>query len=246
MSEWSKETVLKTVMSERASRVRISPPPLCAGNLLIKLIVLLCLYLIVYYLAKELIKITKINMTTTWVIIGVFAVVLLWIISVFNSLIKQRNRANNALSDIDVQLKRRYDLVPNLLEAVKGYKNYEASVLENVTKARSEALNLKNSGANDRAKAEGQLTSALKNLFAIVENYPQLMASESFRDLQKQLSSLENDIQSARRYYNAAVRELNNATQVFPANIVATIFSFKQLEFFGADKSEKEAIKVSL
>lgn len=185
-------------------------------------------------------------MLTIWVIVGVLVVILLWVVSAFNSLIKQKNRSDNALSDIDVQLKRRYDLVPNLLEVVKGYKDYEASVLENVTKARSEALSLKNSSVNDRAEAEGQLTNALKSLFAVSENYPQLMASESFRNLQGQLSSLENDIQSARRYYNAAVRELNNAIQVFPANIVAAIFSFKRSEFFGADQNEKEAVKISL
>lgn len=178
-----------------------------------------------------------------WIVIGVGAILIIWIIAVFNSLVGKRNRVKNAWSDIDVQLKRRYDLVPNLVEIVKGYKGYEASVLENVTKARINAMN-KNSVA-ERAQAENMLSYALKSLFAVAENYPQLRASENFQKLQDQLSSLENDIQSARRYYNAAVRELNNAVQAFPASIVARIFSFKQSEFFGTDENERGTVKVS-
>jgi LemA protein len=179
-----------------------------------------------------------------WITIGVGAVLFIWIIVVFNSLIRKKNRVINAWSDIDVQLKRRYDLVPNLVEIVKGYKLYEASVLENVTKARVGAMS-QNGSVASKAQAENMLSAALKSLFAVVENYPQLKASENFKELQNQLSSLENDIQSARRYYNAAVRELNNAVQVFPASIVAKFFGFKQAEFFGTDESEKEAVKVS-
>jgi len=183
-------------------------------------------------------------MPYSWIAIGVGAVLLIWIVVVFNSLVRKRNRVKNAWSDIDVQLKRRYDLVPNLVETVKGYKGYEASVLENVTKARTSAMN-QGGGVAGRAQAENMLSGALKSLFAVAENYPQLRASENFQKLQDQLSSLENDIQSARRYYNAAARELNNAVQVFPASIVAGVFGFKQSEFFGTDESERGAVKVS-
>lgn len=178
-----------------------------------------------------------------WILIVIVVILLIWIVAVFNSLVKKRNRVKNAWSDIEVQLKRRYDLVPNLVETVKGYKEYEASVLENVTKARMSAMS--QTSVASRAQAEDMLSAALKSLFAVAENYPQLKASENFQKLQDQLSSLENDIQSARRYYNAAVRELNNAIQVFPASIVARIFGFKQAEFFGVDENEKEAVKVS-
>ncbi len=178
-----------------------------------------------------------------WIVIGIGVILLIWVIAVFNSLVKKRNRVKNAWSDIDVQLKRRYDLVSNLVETVKGYKDYEASVLENVTQARARAMS--QSGLADKAQAENALAGALKNLFAVAENYPQLKASENFRNLQDQLASLENDIQSARRYYNAAVREFNNAIEVFPASIIAGIFGFKQFEFFGAEENEKETVKVS-
>ena len=169
-----------------------------------------------------------------------------WVVAVFNSLIIKRNRAKNAWSDIDVQLKRRHDLIPNLVEAVKGYKDYEAGVLEGVTKARASAIKTQGGSVGGRVQAENMLTDALKSLFAVAENYPQLRASENFQKLQDQLSFLENDIQSARRYYNAAVRELNNAIQVFPASLVAGIFGFKQSEFFGAEEKERGAVKVSL
>ena len=178
-----------------------------------------------------------------WILIVIVVILLIWIVAVFNSLVRKRNRVKNAWSDIEVQLKRRYDLVPNLVETVKGYKEYEASVLENVTKARTSAMS--QTSVASRAQAEDMLSAALKSLFAVAENYPQLKASENFQKLQDQLSSLENDIQSARRYYNAAVRELNNAVQVFPASIVAGVLGFKQAEFFGADESERSAVEVS-
>jgi LemA protein len=158
-------------------------------------------------------------------------------------LVRKRNRVKNAWSDIEVQLKRRYDLIPNLVETVKAYKDYEASVLEKVTLARANAMNQNQVAL--KAQAEDSLSSALKSLFAVAENYPQLKASENFRKLQEDLSSLENDIQSARRYYNAAVRELNNSIEVFPSNIIAKVFGFTQAEFFGAQENEKEAVKVS-
>lgn len=180
-----------------------------------------------------------------WIIIAVAVVLIIWIISIFNSLIGKRNRVRNAWADTDVQLKRRYDLVPNLVETVKGYKDYEASVLESVTNARTSAINSAGGATAGRVQAEDALSGALKSLFAVAENYPQLKASENFQKLQDQLSFLENDIQSARRYYNAAVRELNNAIQVFPASIVAGVFGFAQSEFFGAAEDEKGPIKVS-
>jgi LemA protein len=178
-----------------------------------------------------------------WITVGVVIVLIVGVIIIFNSLIIKRNRVKNAWSDIEVQLKRRYDLIPNLVEVVKGYKEYEASVLENVVKARTNAIN--QSSLSEKARAENVLSEALKILFAVAENYPQLKASGNFQELQNQLSALENDIQSARRYYNAAVRELNNAVQVFPFNIVAKIFGFKQGEFFGVKESEQEVVKVS-
>ncbi len=170
---------------------------------------------------------------------------LAWVAYVFNSLVIKKNRVSNAWSDIDVQLKRRYDLVPNLVETVKGYKNHEASVLENVTKARTSAMNAGGGSLAQKAEAENMLSGALKTLFAVTENYPDLKASESFQKLQDSLSSLEDEIQSARRYYNAAVREFNNAIQVFPANMIAGQLGFKPAEFFGAAEEEKATPKVS-
>ena len=188
---------------------------------------------------------STLHMPTMWILMAVGAVLLIWAVAVFNSLIRKSNRAKNAWSDIDVQLKRRHDVVPNLVETVKGYQGHEASVLDNVTKARAGALNAQGGGAADRAQAENMLSGALKNLFAVAENYPQLRATENFQKLQDQLSSLENDIQSARRYYNASVRELNNTIQVFPASIIARMSGFKPSEFFGADDSERGAVKVT-
>src|SRR3972149_6671017 len=157
-------------------------------------------------------------MPYSWIAIGVGAVLLIWIVAVFNSLVRKRNRVKNAWSDIDVQLKRRYDLVPNLVETVKGYKGYEASVLENVTKARPSAIN-QGGGVAGRAQSENMLSGALKTLFAGAEDSPKFRASENFQKPQDELFSLENDIQAERRYYNAATRELNNAVQIFPASV---------------------------
>lgn len=178
------------------------------------------------------------------ILLVVVVLIVLYGVVVFNGLISKRNRVKNAWSDIDVQLKRRYDLVPNLVETVKGYKNYEASVLENVTKARTSAMNL-SGGSTGRAEAENALSGALKTLFAVAENYPDLKASTNFGQLQSELSNLENEIQGARRYYNASVREFNTATETFPSNIFAGIFGFKASDFFGADESERANVKVS-
>ena len=149
---------------------------------------------------------------------------------IYNSLVGLRVRADSAWSDIDIQLKRRHDLIPNLVETVKGYAGHEKSTFENIAKFRSMAMQA--TGPADRAQAEGQLTMALKSLFAVAENYPQLRASENFTSLQNSLSEIEDNLQNARRYYNAVVRDLNTSIQVFPKNLVANMFGFQQRAFF--------------
>ena len=162
---------------------------------------------------------------------------------IYNNLVGLRVRADSSWSDIDVQLKRRHDLIPNLVETVKGYAGHEKSTFENVTKYRSMAMQA--TGPAERAEAEGQLTMALKSLFAVAENYPQLRASENFTSLQKSLAEIEDNLQNARRYYNAVVRDLNTAIQLFPSNLVAGMFNFQQRAFFelGA-AAEREAPEV--
>jgi LemA protein len=162
-----------------------------------------------------------------WIII---VLVVLWLILAFNGLVRTRNQAQEAYSDIDVQLKRRYDLIPNLVESVKGYMAHEAGVFENVTKARSQAMQA--TGAA-KAGAEDALSGALKSLFAVAENYPQLKANENFLSLQNELTDTEDKIQAARRFYNGMVRDLNTKIQVFPTNLFASAFGFRPMEFFG-------------
>ena len=158
----------------------------------------------------------------------------------YNSLVGLRVRADSAWSDIDIQLKRRHDLIPNLVETVRGYAGHEKSTFENVTKFRSMAMQA--TGPAERAQAEGQLTTALKSLFAVAENYPQLRASENFSSLQKSLAEIEDNLQNARRYYNAVVRDLNTSIQVFPKNLVAGMFGFQPRAFFELDAAaEREA-----
>ena len=159
-------------------------------------------------------------------VIGVVVLLVLWLIGVFNSLVSARNRVKEAWSDIDVQLKRRYDLIPNLIETVKGYAAHESGVLENVIKARSAAMNAQSVGQH--AEAENMLSGALKSLFALAEAYPTLRASENFAKLQDELSDTENKIQAARRFYNTNVLALNNKTEQFPTNVVAGMFSFSK------------------
>ena len=173
----------------------------------------------------------------------VLAVIVLWLIISYNGLISTRNQVKEAFSDIDVQLKRRYDLIPNLVEAVKGYMTHEASVFENVTAARSQAMQATGTA---KAGAENQLSGALKSLFAVAENYPQLKANENFLSLQGELTDTEDKIQAARRFYNGMVRDLNTKIQVFPSNIIANAFGFKQMDFFGNDltDAEKQPIQV--
>ena len=178
--------------------------------------------------------------TIIWVVV---AVLVLWLIGSFNGLIHTRNQAQEAFSDIDVQLKRRYDLIPNLVESVKGYMTHEASVFEKVTQARTQAMTATGSA---KAGAEDQLSGALKSLFAVAENYPQLKANENFLSLQSELTDTEDKIQAARRFYNGMVRDLNNKIQSFPSNIIASTFGFKQMDFFGGDMTnvERQAVQV--
>jgi len=168
--------------------------------------------------------------------------ILLWIVAVYNGLITLRNRAKEAFSDIDVQLKRRYDLIPNLVETVKGYAAHEREVFEKVTEARTRAMGAQT--LKEKGEAENILSGTLKTLFAVAENYPQLRAAENFLELQRELSDTENKIQAARRFYNTNVRDLNIKIETFPANVVANLFRFKQMEFFGAEEGEKEPVKV--
>ncbi|MCK4947792.1 MAG: LemA family protein [Candidatus Aureabacteria bacterium] len=182
-------------------------------------------------------------------IVGVILIVLLLLIPVFmvvgiyNALIKLRNRVKNAWSQIDVQLKRRYDLIPNLVETAKGYLKHEREVLENVTKARTQAIKI-DEGVAQQAKAENFLSQTLRSLFAVVENYPDLKASRNMLAVQEELTSTENKISFARQHYNDSVMKVNTKIEIFPSNIVAGMFSFKQEEFFEVEEEERKAVKV--
>jgi LemA protein len=164
------------------------------------------------------------------IIIVVLVVIALIIAGMYNGLVQLRVRADSAWSDIDVQLKRRHDLIPNLVETVKGYATHEKGTFENVAKFRSAAMSA--TGPAERGQAEGMLTQALRGLLAVAEAYPQLQASQQFQSLQSSLSQLEDAIQNSRRYYNAVVRDLNTKIQSFPTNIIAGMFNFQQRQFF--------------
>ena len=176
------------------------------------------------------------------IILIVLGIVVLWVIVTYNGLIRLRNRAREALSDIDVQLKRRFDLIPNLVETVKGYMQHEKSVLENVTRARAAV----SGGGNpfERDKAEMALSNTLKTLFAVSENYPELKANANFLDLQRELADTENKIQASRRFYNTNVMTLNTKIETFPTNTIAGMFGFHQEKFFEAEAGEKGPVKV--
>ncbi|MFZ0199379.1 MAG: LemA family protein [Candidatus Sulfotelmatobacter sp.] len=173
------------------------------------------------------------------VILVVIAVVL---IGMYNSLVQLRVRCDSAWSDIDVQLKRRHDLIPNLVETVKGYAAHEKGTFENIAKFRSQAMQA--TTPETKAAAENQLTGALKSLFAVAENYPELKASEEFTQLQGSLSQTEDSIQNARRYYNAVVRDLNTKIQSFPTNILANMFGFSARQFFETTEADREPVAV--
>ena len=181
-------------------------------------------------------------MIIIWILLGIVGVVVLWLIAVYNGLITQKNRTKEAWSDIDVQLKRRYDLIPNLVESVKGYAKHEKELLNEVTKARTEAMQTK--GLADKAAKENMLSETIKSLFAVAENYPDLKANQNFLHLQEELSDTENKIEAARRFYNGNVRDFNIKIQVFPNNMVANQLGFKEFELFEAQAGEKEPVKV--
>ena len=184
-------------------------------------------------------------MLFAWIIIVVFVVLLVGMfIGIYNAMVRLRNRVKNAWAQIDVQLKRRYDLIPNLMETVKGYMKHERETLEAVTKARQIAI-AASGGVADQARAENMLTQTLRSLFAVVENYPDLKANQNFLALQEELTSTENKIGFARQFYNDEVLRLNNKVEMFPSNMVAGMFTFKQAESFELeDEAPREAPKV--
>ena len=185
-------------------------------------------------------------MIALWVILGILAVLLFSFIIIYNGLVRLRNQVKNAWAQIDVQLKRRYDLIPNLIETVRGYMKHERETLESVTKARNLAQQLSGGSVGARSKAETELSSALARLLVVVEAYPDLKANQNFLALQEELSSTENKISFSRQFYNDSVLRLNNQTQMFPSNIVASMTSFKAEEFFEVTVAEeREAPKVS-
>lgn len=185
-------------------------------------------------------------MNITYIILGVVAVIVLWIVGSYNGFVTLVNRAKEAWADIDVQLKRRYDLIPNLVNTVKGYATHESDVFEKVTEARSKAMNAGTTA--EKGAAENNLAGALKSVFAISEAYPELKANQNFLSLQAELSDTENKIQAARRFYNGNVRDLNTKIESFPGNVIASMFHFAKQEFFQLDESNaaaKEPVAVS-
>ncbi len=184
-------------------------------------------------------------MTILYIILGIVAVVVLWVIFSYNGFVTLVNRAKEAWSDIEVQMKRRYDLIPNLVDTVKGYAAHEKDAFENVTKARAAAMGAQS--VEEHGKAENMLTGALKSIFAVAEAYPDLKANQNFLELQRELSDTENKIQAARRFYNQNVMALNTGLEQFPGNIIGGMFSFGKREFFELDESEaaaKQPVKV--
>jgi LemA protein len=178
-----------------------------------------------------------------WIIVGIVAVPVFAFIGIYNSLIVLRNRVRNAWSQIDVQLKRRYDLIPNLVETVKGYAAHEREIFEKIAEARSLAISAK--GPVETAKANDMLSGTLKTLFAVAEAYPDLKANQNFLALQEELSGTENKIAFARQFYNDTTMEYNTGIQVFPRNVVAGMFNFKEEQLYQIPAAEKEAPKVS-
>lgn len=169
-------------------------------------------------------------MTTTYIILAIVALIVLWIVFSYNGFVRLVNNAKEAWADIEVQLKRRYDLIPNLVNTVKGYMSHESTAFEKVTAARANAMGAGN--AHDKAKAEGELAGTLKSLFAVAEAYPDLKANTTFIELQRELSDTENKIQAARRFYNGNVRDLNTGIESFPGNLIASMFKFTKMELF--------------
>lgn len=180
---------------------------------------------------------------TLIIVLAVILLLVIWLIAAYNGFVNLSNQAKSAWSDIDVQLKRRFDLIPNLVETVKGYVKHEAGTLEKLTQARAAAIGAQS--VKEKESADNMLTGALKSLFAVAENYPDLKAATNFGQLQDQLSDVENQIQSARRFYNGSVRDFNIKVETFPDSIVASVFGFSQKEFFElGNEAEKEPVKV--
>lgn len=182
---------------------------------------------------------------TTWIIVGVLALLLLFIAAMYNGLITLKNRVDEAMSDMDVQLKRRYDLIPNLVETVKGYATHEQGTLEKVIAARNSAMSVSSTDVENKIKAENELSSTLKSIFALSENYPDLKANQNFLELQRELSDTEDKIMASRRFYNGNVRDFNTKLQVFPTNIINKVLKFTAYKFYElADASQRENITV--
>lgn len=175
-------------------------------------------------------------------IIVIIALIIFWIIAIYNGLIKLRNRTQEAWSDIDVQLKRRHDLIPNLVETVKGYATHEKETLKQVIEARNMAMQA--GSIHDKENAENMLSQTLKSIFALSESYPDLKANQNFLQLQDELSDTENKIQAARRFYNGNVRDFNTKLEVFPTNIIGNMLGFKNFEFFEANAEEKKNVNI--
>jgi LemA protein len=179
------------------------------------------------------------RMTLTYIVIAILAVLIIWAVAAYNRFVTLTNRVKEGWSDIDVQMKRRYDLIPNLVETVKGYAAHESGTLQKVTEMRTRAMNA--TAPQDKADAENMLSGALKSLFAVAENYPNLKANENFLALQTELSDTENKIQAARRFYNSVVQDLNTRLQSFPSNLIGNMFGFKASDFFQLDADEAAA-----
>ncbi len=180
----------------------------------------------------------------TWILIAIVVVLVLWLVLAYNGLVTSRNRTQEAYSDIDVQLKRRYDLIPNLVSTVQGYAAHEKTVFEDVTKARASAMQA--TGNDAKAAAENQLSQTLKSLFAVAEAYPDLKANQNFLSLQNELTDTEDKIQAARRFYNGMVRDFNTKLQVFPTNMFANMMGFTKMDFFGNDLTDAEKQPVAV
>lgn len=178
--------------------------------------------------------------TGTLILIGVVVLIIIWIITMYNSLVRAKNTVSESWSDIDTELKRRYNLIPNLVETVKGYAAHERETLDAVIQARNSAM-ASTGRPSEQAADENVLTGALRQLFALAESYPDLKANQNFLELQNELANTEDRIQAARRFYNANVRDLNNKTEVFPSNIIAGMFNFEQAEFFEIEDPEMRA-----
>lgn len=181
-------------------------------------------------------------MSTPFIIVGVIVLLAIFVIATYNSLVVLRARIQEALSGIDVQLKRRADLIPNLVETVKGYAKHEKEVFENVTKARAALMSAQSMG--EKAAANDMLTGALKSLFAVAEAYPELKANTNFADLQRQLEDTEDKVAYSRQFYNSNVLEYNNKVQMFPSNLIAGMFGFTSYEFFKADEADRKKVEV--